>query len=250
MAPQYRLPTLDDLTRLAEPHELALTIYVQTSPIVSERAASQVAARSAFNACLAPGAGRRRPARDRGDAARAVGVRGRRRAVVEPVLLTGDVPLRGLRGGVRAAQRAREPAPGRALLRSRTARPSRHHAAAGVRTARCRPTAGSSGTPPPPREPRSSTLAGNHRHRRGRRHQPLERQLARSRPTGSPATKGGSSCWRRTPNGWPRPWTASSGGWIHRPRRRCSCSRRDRCWTSTELGSDGRWCPCRDLRTS
>ena len=53
MAPQYRLPTLDDLTRLAEPHELALTIYVQTSPIVSERAASQVAASSAFNACLA-----------------------------------------------------------------------------------------------------------------------------------------------------------------------------------------------------
>jgi hypothetical protein len=52
MAPQYQLPTLDDLTRLAEPHELALTIYVQTSPIVSERATSQVSAKSAFNACL------------------------------------------------------------------------------------------------------------------------------------------------------------------------------------------------------
>ena len=52
MATQDRLPTLDDLIRLAEPHELALTIYVRTSPIVSERAASQVAARSAFNACL------------------------------------------------------------------------------------------------------------------------------------------------------------------------------------------------------
>ena len=52
MAPQYRLPNLDDLARLAEPHELAVTIYVQTSPIVTERAASQVAARSAFNACL------------------------------------------------------------------------------------------------------------------------------------------------------------------------------------------------------
>jgi hypothetical protein len=53
MATQYQLPTLDDLTRLAEPHELAVTIYVATSPIVSERTTSQVTAKSAFDACIA-----------------------------------------------------------------------------------------------------------------------------------------------------------------------------------------------------
>lgn len=53
MATQYQLPTLDDLGRLAEPHELALTIYVATSPVVSERTTSQVAAKSAFDACIA-----------------------------------------------------------------------------------------------------------------------------------------------------------------------------------------------------
>lgn len=52
MATRYQLPTLDDLARLAEPHELALTIYVATSPIVSERTTSQVAAKSAFDACI------------------------------------------------------------------------------------------------------------------------------------------------------------------------------------------------------
>ncbi|MDN5763398.1 MAG: hypothetical protein L0H41_13930 [Microlunatus sp.] len=52
MATQYHLPTLDDLARLAEPHELAITIYVQTSPIVSERATSHVAAKSAFDDCI------------------------------------------------------------------------------------------------------------------------------------------------------------------------------------------------------
>jgi hypothetical protein len=53
MATQYQLPTLDDLTRLAEPHELAITIYVATSPIVSERTTSHVAAKSSFDACIA-----------------------------------------------------------------------------------------------------------------------------------------------------------------------------------------------------
>ena len=52
MAAQYQLPTLDDLTRLAEPHELAITIYVATSPIVSERTTSQITAKSAFDACI------------------------------------------------------------------------------------------------------------------------------------------------------------------------------------------------------
>ncbi len=52
MAAQYQLPTLDDLTRLAEPHELAITIYVATSPIVSERTTSQTTAKSAFDACI------------------------------------------------------------------------------------------------------------------------------------------------------------------------------------------------------
>lgn len=52
MATQYDLPTLDDLTRLAEPHELAITIYVPTSPVVSERTTSQVTAKSAFDACI------------------------------------------------------------------------------------------------------------------------------------------------------------------------------------------------------
>lgn len=52
MATQYQLPTLDDLTRLAEPHELAVSIYVTTSPIVSERTTSQVTAKSAFDACI------------------------------------------------------------------------------------------------------------------------------------------------------------------------------------------------------
>jgi Bacterial archaeo-eukaryotic release factor family 11 len=52
MATLYQLPTLDDLTRLAEPHELAITIYVATSPIVSERTTSQVTAKSSFDACI------------------------------------------------------------------------------------------------------------------------------------------------------------------------------------------------------
>lgn len=52
MATQYELPTLEDLTRLAEPHELAITIYVPTSPVVSERTTSQVTAKSAFDACI------------------------------------------------------------------------------------------------------------------------------------------------------------------------------------------------------
>lgn len=53
MATQHQIPTLDDLTRLAEPHELAVTIYVSTSPIVSERTTSQVTAKSSFDACIA-----------------------------------------------------------------------------------------------------------------------------------------------------------------------------------------------------
>lgn len=52
MATQYELPTLDDLTRLAEPHEFAVTIYLPTSPVVSERTTSHVAAKSAFDACI------------------------------------------------------------------------------------------------------------------------------------------------------------------------------------------------------
>lgn len=52
MATLYQLPTLDDLTRLAEPHELAITIYVATSPIISERTTSQVTAKSSFDACI------------------------------------------------------------------------------------------------------------------------------------------------------------------------------------------------------
>lgn len=53
MATQYQLPTLDDLARLAEPHELAVTIYVATSPVVSQRTTSQVTAKSAFDTCVA-----------------------------------------------------------------------------------------------------------------------------------------------------------------------------------------------------
>ena len=52
MATQYQLPTLDDLARLAEPHELAITIYVATSPYVSERTTSQVTAKSLFDSCI------------------------------------------------------------------------------------------------------------------------------------------------------------------------------------------------------
>ncbi|HEU5486665.1 MAG TPA: hypothetical protein VFU98_17300 [Microlunatus sp.] len=52
MATRFQLPTLDDLTRLAEPHDLAVSIYVATSPIVSERTTSQVTAKSSFDACL------------------------------------------------------------------------------------------------------------------------------------------------------------------------------------------------------
>lgn len=52
MSPRYRLPSLGDLHRLAQPRPYAVTIYAQTSPIVSERSTSFLTVKSAFNAAV------------------------------------------------------------------------------------------------------------------------------------------------------------------------------------------------------
>jgi hypothetical protein len=52
MVTRYELPTLDDLNRLGERRDHAITIYAQTSPIVSERQSSFLNAKSAFDAAI------------------------------------------------------------------------------------------------------------------------------------------------------------------------------------------------------
>ncbi|HET9646676.1 MAG TPA: hypothetical protein VFP34_00405 [Microlunatus sp.] len=52
MVTRYELPGLDDLVRLGEQREQAITIYAQTSPIVSERQASFLNAKSGFDAAV------------------------------------------------------------------------------------------------------------------------------------------------------------------------------------------------------
>ena len=52
MATRYELPTMEDLKELARRREHAVTVYVSTSPIVSERATSQVSAKSAVDAAI------------------------------------------------------------------------------------------------------------------------------------------------------------------------------------------------------
>jgi Bacterial archaeo-eukaryotic release factor family 11 len=52
MATRYELPTLEDLNRLGESRERAITIYAQTSPIVSERQASFLNAKSGFDTAI------------------------------------------------------------------------------------------------------------------------------------------------------------------------------------------------------
>jgi hypothetical protein len=52
MVTRYELPTLDDLNRLGERRDHAITIYAQTSPIVSERQASFLNAKSQFDSAI------------------------------------------------------------------------------------------------------------------------------------------------------------------------------------------------------
>lgn len=52
MVTRYELPTLEDLNRLGEQSEQAITIYAQTSPIVSERQGSFLNAKSGFDAAI------------------------------------------------------------------------------------------------------------------------------------------------------------------------------------------------------
>lgn len=52
MVHSYTLPTLADLDRLAQPHDIAVTIYVATSPVVSERDLAFTTAKSAVDEAL------------------------------------------------------------------------------------------------------------------------------------------------------------------------------------------------------
>ncbi len=52
MVTRYELPTLEDLNRLGEQREQAITIYAQTSPIVSERQGSFLNAKSGFDTAI------------------------------------------------------------------------------------------------------------------------------------------------------------------------------------------------------
>lgn len=52
MAHTHDLPTLDDLTRLAQPQEHAITVYVPSSPVVSERDLAFATAKSALDAAI------------------------------------------------------------------------------------------------------------------------------------------------------------------------------------------------------
>lgn len=52
LATRYELPTLEDLNRLGERRDYAITIYAQTSPIVSERNASFLNAKSSFDQAI------------------------------------------------------------------------------------------------------------------------------------------------------------------------------------------------------
>jgi hypothetical protein len=52
MVTRYELPTLEDLSRLGERREQAITIYAQTSPIVSERQGSFLNAKSGFDSAV------------------------------------------------------------------------------------------------------------------------------------------------------------------------------------------------------
>jgi Bacterial archaeo-eukaryotic release factor family 11 len=49
MTVHYELPTTADFAALAGPHHPALTIYISTSPVVSERERAEVAVKSAFD---------------------------------------------------------------------------------------------------------------------------------------------------------------------------------------------------------
>lgn len=52
MATHYALPTPDDFARLSEPRSLAVSLYVETSPVVAGREGSATAAKSAFDRAL------------------------------------------------------------------------------------------------------------------------------------------------------------------------------------------------------
>lgn len=52
MTVHYELPTAADFAALAGPHHPAITVYVSTSPVVSERERAEVAVKSAFDEAL------------------------------------------------------------------------------------------------------------------------------------------------------------------------------------------------------
>lgn len=52
MTVHYELPTAADFADLAGPHHPAITVYVSTSPVVSERERAEVAVKSAFDEAL------------------------------------------------------------------------------------------------------------------------------------------------------------------------------------------------------
>lgn len=52
MTVHYELPTTADFAALAGPHHPAITVYVSTSPVVSERERAEVAVKSAFDEAL------------------------------------------------------------------------------------------------------------------------------------------------------------------------------------------------------
>ncbi|MBB2989729.1 hypothetical protein FHR72_001192 [Mycolicibacterium iranicum] len=49
---RYQLPDINDLRRLGEPHEMAITVYVETSPAPDQRSTSHLSAKSAVDRIL------------------------------------------------------------------------------------------------------------------------------------------------------------------------------------------------------
>lgn len=52
MTSRYELPTLDDLVRLAEPHDVAITVYAPTSPAANDRDVAITAVKSAVDTSI------------------------------------------------------------------------------------------------------------------------------------------------------------------------------------------------------